>query len=434
MLRVLIVGKPNVGKSSLFNRLVRQRKALVINQPGITRDILKQRASWWGVDFEVWDSGGLWSEEKHWGNLIDKKVSSTISESDLVLFIMDARSGFLEEDKKTFQLIKKSGKPFLTLVNKVDSFEESELLISDFYTLGVNLFPCAFEKDRGVSEIVEWVLSYDKNLSEKKIKTPKACLLIAGKTNVGKSTLCNSLLKQDRSLTSPVAGTTVDIVEDSFSYRGQLYTLLDTAGVEKSGKFYKKESLSELKSQQSFQRADLILILIDYSTGPSRQDARLLNFCAEEHKAVIIVVNKWDLAHKAHENNSKVEYRKNIQNKFRFYSDLPVIFISALENSGLGDLMKKVDEMYKKIQFRISTSELNHFFMTVIRKAPSPVYGSRDVKFYYLTQTHQVPPSFIAFANYPAGVRDSYRRFLVRQIQNKWNLKGVPIRISVLPR
>ena len=431
---MLILGRPNVGKSSLFNRLVRQRKALVINKPGITRDILKQKASWWGVDFEVWDSGGLWSEEMHWGSLIDKKVKAAMSESDLILFIMDARSGFLEEDKKTFQLVKKSGKPFLALVNKVDKWEESELLLSYFYNLGVNLLPCAFEKGDGVSEIVEWILSYNKYSKAKEEETSTTCLLVAGKTNVGKSTLCNSLLKQDRSLTSPVAGTTVDVVEDQFKYGGKVYSLLDTAGVEKSGKFQKKESLSELKSQQSFRKADLILIVVDYLTGPSRQDARLLKLCAEEHKAVIVVVNKWDLNGKVNKSISKVEYRKNIQSKFRFYSGLPVVFISALNNLGLGSLMKKVDEMYKKIYFRVSTSELNNFFMTVIRKAPSPVYGSRDVKFYYLTQTHQAPPSFIAFANYPAGIKDSYRRFLIRQIQNKWDLRGIPIRISVLPR
>lgn len=435
MHKVLIVGRPNVGKSSLFNRLARQRKALVVNQPGVTRDILKQRVSWWGVDFEVWDSGGLWSEESHWGGLIDKKVRQAIEQSDLVIFVMDARSGFMEEDRKTFHLVKKSGKPFLALVNKVDKLDQSESLLSDFYRMGINLLPCAFEKDRGVSETVEWILSHakNKNTGAADSVSHHACLLLAGKTNVGKSTLCNALLKKDRALISPVAGTTMDVVKDQFQYGGKTYTLLDTAGVEKNiEKDQKTESLAELKTRQSFKQADVVMLLVDASIGPSRQDARLLDFCVAEHKAVILVVNKWDLAIK--QGKTKTEYRKNAQNKFRFYSNLPIVFISALDATSLGALMKKVDEVHQKLNFRITTSELNRFFTEVIRKAPSPVYGVQDVKFYYLTQTHQTPPSFIAFANYPQGVRDSYRRFLVRQIQNKWNLKGIPIRISVLPR
>ena len=435
MNRVLIIGRPNVGKSSLFNRLVRRRKALVINQPGVTRDILKQKASWWGVDFEVWDSGGLWSAESAWGTLIDIKVRNAIQESNLVLFVMDARSGLLEEDKKTFRLVKKSGKPFFALVNKVDDLKKSELLLSDFYRLGIPLLPCAFEQDKGVLEVVEWILTHSKNkfTAIENTKVTNVSLLFAGKTNVGKSTLCNALLKEDRILTSPVPGTTVDVVSDQFEYAGRRYTLLDTAGKTKEAK-NKTQSLAEFKSDQSFREADIVLLLVDYSTGPSRQDARLLNFCGEQHKAVIVVVNKWDLALKKNKDNSKIEYRKNIQEKFCFYPDLPVIFISALNVSGLGVLMKKVNEMYQKIHLHISTSELNRFFMQVIRKAPAPVYGTRDVKFYYLTQTNHIPPSFIAFANYPKGVRDSYRRFLIHQIQNKWNLKGIPIRISVLPR
>ena len=432
--RVLIVGRPNVGKSSLFNRLVRRRKSLVINQPGITRDILKQTTSWWGVDFEVWDSGGLWSEESDWGSLIDEKVRKAIQLSDLILFIMDARAGFLEEDKKTFQLVKRSGKPFFTIVNKVDELEKAELFLNDFYFLGVQLVPCAFEKDRGISEIVEWILSHSQNINvDKKSDASTIRFLLAGKTNVGKSTLCNVLLRQDRVLTSPVPGTTVDIVTDQFQYGGQQYTLFDTAGKVRRMK-EKAESLAELKFHQSFKEVDVVLLLVDYSTGPSRQDAQLINLCIEEYKSVIVVVNKWDLASKAVTQITKEEYRKNIQDKFRFYPDLPVLFISALNSSGLGGLMKKVNEVYQKLHFRISTSELNRFFMDVIRKAPSPVYGVQDVKFYYLTQTYQIPPSFIAFANYPKGIRNSYHRFLVRQIQKKWNLQGIPIRISVLPR
>ena len=428
---MLILGRPNVGKSSLFNRLVQKRKALVADQPGLTRDILKEQVSWWGKDFEVWDSGGLWSQQQTWSALIDKKVQTAIKESDLILFVMSARSGLLEEDQKTYRLIKKSGKPFLNLVNKVDDINKADFLLSDFYSLGEELTPCAFEKDTGISTVVEWIVKHlshknstAKTLSDKEKQKKSVRLLMIGKVNVGKSTLGNALLKKDRLLTSDVPGTTSDIVADTFQHDKQSYTLLDTAGVGKV------KTLTELKTYQSFKTADLILLLIDGVTGPTRRSARLLNTCLEEHKAVVVVVNKWDLVSSV----SKQKYRKNIQDKFRFYPDLPVVFISALHSSGLGLLMKKVDEIYKKTQVRISTSQLNRFFTEVIRKAPAPVYGAQDVKFYYLTQTHRAPPSFVAFANYPKGVREGYYRFLVRQIQKKWNLQGIPIRISILPR
>ena len=436
MNRVLITGRPNVGKSSLFNRLVRRRQALVVDQPGVTRDILRQKASWWGTDFEVWDSGGLWAGKSRWGKLIDQKVSEALNLVDLALFVVDGRAGLTEEDKKTFRLIKKSGKLFLTLVNKLDSEQKSDLLLNDFYSLGCDLVPCAFEKNRGVPEVVEWILANTgtKNRAgedtalERPPRSPR--IILAGKVNTGKSTLYNVLLGEQRALTSPVPGTTVDVVEEHFHYAEKSYILLDTAGRSKALRGKKVPSLAELKTRQSFETADIILLLVDGRAGVGRQDARLLNFCAEKHKAVIMVVNKWDLNRTV----IKSEYRKSVQEQFRFYPDLPVVFISALHNQGVGRLMKKVEEMYQKICVRVSTPELNRFFMKVIRKAPSPVYGTQNVKFYYLTQTHRTPPSFIAFANYPQGVRDSYRRFLIRQIQNEWGLRGVPIRISVLPR
>ncbi len=447
MNRVLIVGRPNVGKSSLFNRLIRKRQSLVVNQPGVTRDILKQKTSWWGNNFEVWDSGGLWAEESSYEKIINTKVKQAVQESDLILCVMDARSGLLEEDKKTFHLVRKSGKPFFVLINKVDEQKKEELLLSDFYHLGCRLLACAFEKDRGISEIVDWIVSQmdrQKNKQTKPLEKEKSAerLLLIGKTNVGKSTLCNALLKQERMLTSPVAGTTMDVVSDQFQYGGKFYTLSDTAGKTKTGKD-KPQSLADFKTRQNFKTADLILLLVDYPAGPGRQDAQLIHLCMKEHKAVIMVVNKWDLTEEEENNNKmmnfpfgqkKEEYRKNIQDKFRFYPDLPVVFISALRSSGLGVLMKKVENMCQKLQARISTSELNRFFTQVIRKAPAPVYGTQDVKLYYLTQTKQTPPSFIAFANCPQGIRDSYRRFLIRQIQNKWDLKGIPVRISVLPK
>ncbi len=419
-----------MGKSSLFNRLTRQRSALTLNQPGVTRDILKQKCAWWGGEFEVWDSGGLWARGSRWKELIDQQVQEALSSVDLILLVMDARAGLLDEDKKTFSLVRKSGKPFLILVNKVDDKKKQDMLLSDFHCLGMDLLPCAFEKGDGVPETVEWILSHAPSSHRTDTKNTRPTrLLLAGQTNVGKSTLGNSLLRQNRSLVSPVAGTTLDVVKEPWTYGSRLYSLWDSAGF-KGPKKTKMESLSAFKTGQSFESADMVLLLLDYVTGPNRLSARILDLCVKEHKPVVAVVNKWDLA-KA---KTKEEYRKQVQRKFHCYPDLPVVFVSALKSQGLGLLMKTVERIYKKSCLQISTSELNRFFMNVIRKAPSPVYGTQNVKFYYLTQTKQMPPSFIAFANHPEGVRDSYKRFVIRQMQKKWNLKGVPLRLTVLHR
>lgn len=446
--RVLIIGRPNVGKSSLFNRLARKRKALVLNQSGVTRDILKQTASWWGTEFEVWDSGGLWSSSHPiigdrsttLSRLIDQKVHQAVKESDLLLLVMDARKGCLDEDKKAFRMVKKSGKPFLAIVNKVDQLKKTDQLLAEFASLGVDLIPCAFEANKGVSEIVEWVIEHIQNKQQKQKNSQRTTnhhpptqvnLLTLGKPNVGKSLLCNALLKRNRMLTSPLKGTTVDIVEDKFHYRGFTYMLMDTAGFCRIKGKKNPMALAGLKLQQNLKTADLLLLLIDATTGPSRQDARLLELCTNEHKTVILVINKWDLTNKT---VTKKEYRKKIQDKFLFYPDLPVVFTSALNKQGLGVLLKTIDELYKKLCFRITTSELNRFLMAATRKAPSPVCGVQDVKFYYFTQTNHTPPHFIAFANYPKSVSPAYRRFLIHQIQNQWGLHGVPLQVSVRAR
>ena len=436
MKRVLIAGRPNVGKSSLFNKLVRKRKSLVVNRPGMTRDILKQKTSWWGHEFEVWDSGGWKSGDAYLGQGIDKKVQQAVKEVDCILLVMDAKAGLRHEDKEFFRVIKKSRKPFLVLVNKVDQEKSKEFLLNEFYELGSDFKACAFESDKGLSGAVEWVIA-QKHSSFKKIKESKTRILVVGKTNSGKSSLCNALLKKERMLVSSRAGTTTDIVEEVFSYNKEHYTLVDTAGLKPHKKTNtaqnkNSESLAMFKTEQSFKQASLIFLILSAVSGPGRKEAKILKLCQEEHKAVMAVVSKWDLSKK--QNLNRAEFRKKIQEQFVFYPDLPVIFTSALHSTGLTQLLKKSEEIQKKLKTRISTSELNRFFSHVIRKAPSPVYGVDNVKFYYLTQTRAVPPVFIAFANYPAGVSSAYKRFLIRQIQNKWGLKGVPIKILVRPK
>jgi GTP-binding protein len=255
---------------------------------------------------------------------------------------------------------------------------------------------------------------------------------MVGKPNVGKSSLCNRLLGEKRLLVSNVAGTTTDAVDTELLYEGRKYVLIDTAGLRRSARREEDlEILSAFKSQDAIRRAGLVLLVVDGTEGPTRQDAKILEKILEAHKGVIVVANKTDLAEEAVP-SYRSWFRSRVAQEFHFFADVPIAFVSAHTGRGLKDLFDTIVEMESKLNRRISTRNLNDFFMQVIRQAPAPVWGIQNVKFYYLTQTNQRPPAFIAFANHPDGVTPSYRRFLAKRIQEQWSLQGVPIRIFVM--
>ena len=428
MKKVLIVGRPNVGKSSLFNRLIKNRRALVLDHPGVTRDIIKGEAQWWGHIFEVWDSGGLtWSPSSFLSQSIQKAVKTAIQKADLIVFVMDVHVGLHEDDKLIYKWIK--NKKYLLVVNKVDHTADFEGCMSEFYSLGEKFVTTAFEKDDNIDQIVDWVIR-QSDLSLEKPEQYYASVLITGQCNVGKSSLCNVLLKKNRMITSAKAHTTVDVVDEDFKFYGKKYKLLDTAGLRKhSRRTEDLEKLSSAKTLSYFKKADIIFLMIDGSRPVVRQDVRLFSYCVEKFKPGIVVVNKWDLA-----KISKNEMRKHIQKAFSFFSDVPVVFVSALKKQGISDLMKKTNECIEKKQTHIPTSELNRFFKEAVQTAPAPVYGTKNVKFYYLTQIKKSHPNFIIFTNEPKGVTPSYRKFLIKKIQKKWSLQGIPIQTSFVLR
>ncbi len=421
MTKVLIVGRPNVGKSSLFNRLVKQRRALVLDQPGVTRDIIKGLAHWWGHSFEVWDSGGLmWGTSSIIFSAVQDQVQGACEEADLIIFVMDAHLGLHDEDKKIFKWIK--DKKHLLVVNKVDHPHSFESQLSEFYVLGSNFIQTSFEKDDNIALIVDWIIENSKKISSPK-KEDKTSILITGQSNVGKSSLCNLILRKNRMVISSEMHTTVDVVDEIFQYNKKKYEILDTAGIRKKSKRLEDlEKISSAKSLSYFEKANIILLVIDGQKNFSRQDARLFSYCMEKHKTTILVINKWDISQ-----ISKIEMKKRVQQELRYFPDIPCVFISAKTGVGLGGLMKTISECIKKNCFHVSTSELNKFFAEIIQQAPAPVYGTRNVKFYYLTQTKKTPPSFIIFTNEPRGVNASYQKFLVKKIQEKYSLKGIPI-------
>ncbi len=298
--------------------------------------------------------------------------------------------------------------------------------------VGDNLIAAAFEQDFGIDVAVEWILA---NLGDDETQAREGFrVTIIGKPNAGKSSLANRLLGGHRMLVSEIAGTTVDAVEEEFEIFGKKYILVDTAGLRRAAKQRDGvEVLSGFKTRDAIHDADLVLLVIDGTVGPSNQDSRIIEYCLERHKAIIVVANKMDLGKEQHEDFRKW-FRERVDFEFHFFKDIPVVFTSAKNGTGLEELFRKVEQVREKLSIRIPTSKLNKFFTEVIKQAPSPVYATENVKFYYLTQTQQSPPSFIAFANHPEGVTPAYRRFLIRKIQENWDLIGIPLRIFVMEK
>lgn len=426
--KVALIGRPNVGKSTLFNIITDTRKAVVKNQPGVTRDLLIEPVEIWGKSFDLIDTGGITEAADLFSKLIREQVSDFLFTVDLVVVVMDGRAGLLPEDRDLIKLAKQTGKPFMIAINKVDKTHEDEIAKADFYEFGVDLVACSFEQRRGIGDILEWITS---NLPEKESieVEDQVVLSFVGKPNVGKSSLCNAILGTSRVLVSPVAGTTVDSVDIPFVHEGKSYILVDTAGLRRSSKREEDiEVISAYKSQEAIRKSNMVCLVIDGTLGPTEQDAKILESILEDHRGVIIVANKIDLAQKEVPAFRKT-FQEQIERVFHFFPDVRIVFTSAEKKFGLKDLFQAIDETYDKMRLRIPTSELNDFFFETIRKAPAPVYGTTNVKFYYLTQTYQRPPAFIAFANHPDGVTNAYRRFLIKNIKERWNLWGIPIRI-----
>lgn len=430
--RVALVGRPNVGKSTLFNRLTRSRKAVVKDEPGVTRDIQIEATEWWGKTFEVVDTGGLSDDREGFTPLIRQQVIEFLDSADLVVFIVDGRAGIMPEDRAAYRVVQAANKPFLLLVNKCDRTLEAANYLPDFYEFGMDPMPAAFEQDFGIDTAVEWILS---NLGDEETEEREGFrVAIVGKPNAGKSSIVNRLIGGNRVLVSETAGTTVDAIEMPFELNGKQYTLVDTAGLRRAAKQRDGvEVLSGFKTRDAVYEADLILLVIDATVGPSNQDSRIIEFCMDRHKPILVVANKSDLAKDQHEDFRKW-FRDRVEFEFHYFTDIPVVFTSAKTGAGLEQLFNKIEDMREKLGIRITTSKLNQFFTDVIKQAPSPVYGTENVKFYYLTQTQQAPPSFIAFANHPEGVTPAYRRFLIRKIQENWDLKGIPLRIFVMEK
>lgn len=445
-----IVGRPNVGKSTLFNRLIGSRRSIVGDEPGITRDRLYGKANWNGRDIRVVDTGGIIPDDKELiPSEIYRQARVALDEADVIAMVVDGRSELAAPDIELARLLIRSGKPVLLAVNKIDS-PKLESIVEDFRRLGIqNVFPVSAENGNGIPELLEAVLELvpaapdsgaeqSAPLQEEAEDEPRAAaaetkIAIIGRPNVGKSTLLNQLTGTSRAIVSPIAGTTRDAVDEVVERGEQRYRFIDTAGIRRKDKTrLMAEKLSVVMARKHLEAADVALLIIDATEGVTALDATIGGYAHESGRSVVIVVNKWDLVGPARTDGKPAAdqplFETQLREALKYLSYAPVLFISAVSGKNVDRVFSAVQRVAQERRKRISTGEMNRFLKSVdFERASSPGYG---VRIQYLTQAAVAPPTFIAFTNRPGKLHFSYQRFLENQIRRAFGFEGTPIWIK----
>jgi len=445
---IVIVGRPNVGKSTLFNRLTGTRRSIVTNEPGITRDRIYGSAQWDGRAFEVVDTGGIVPEDKAGipGEIL-RQARVAIENATRVVQIVDGRAGPLPLDSELAQLLRRAGKPPVIAVNKVDSAKQAELA-AQFYELGDEIFPVSAEHGYGVDALLD-ALTQDFPQGESTAAPPDVNIAIIGRPNVGKSTLLNGLVGAERAIVSPEAGTTRDTVDTVIDRHGKTYRFLDTAGIRRKGKTKLiAEKLSVIMARNHLERADVAVLVVDASMGVTSHDATIASYAEQSGRSVIIAMNKWDLALQAAQEKAAREkahgaapskgvspakllsdYEPMVRGKLKFLAYAPIVFLSALTGERTEKLYTLIDRVVEARRRRISTGELNRWLANVdLERGTSP--ASREVKIYYITQATVAPPTFVLFTNQAKPLHFSYQRFLENRLRAAFDFTGTPIRFT----
>ena len=426
---IVIVGRPNVGKSTLFNRLTRSRDALVDDHPGVTRDRLYASITYDGVSLILVDTGGFDDMDADpLAKKVREQVATAIEEADGVICMVDGRQGLIPGDEEIIQVLRRRQKKFFLAVNKIDG-PEHDHRADEFYRFGVEaVYPISAAHGYGVRALMEDVLTHLPRAESETEDEGLIRVAVLGRPNVGKSSLINRILGSERLLVSEMPGTTRDAVDTSFRYRDKQYVLIDTAGIRKKAKVREKiEKFSMIKALKSLSRCHVAAILVDASQGVLEQDARICGYAFEQGRGMVLAVNKWDLikgdAQKRRELNSSIE------RKLQFIPFVPRLNLSALTGERVIKLFDKIDLVYEQFTRTISTAGLNKALEKITRKHPPPRTGRRSLKVYYATQTRTRPPTFMLFVNQPDMVHFSYERFLINQLREHLGLDSTPIKL-----
>ncbi|SEA47523.1 GTP-binding protein [Desulfuromusa kysingii] len=427
---VAIVGRPNVGKSTLFNKLLKKRKAIVEDFPGVTRDRHYAEVTRFLTPFLLIDTGGFEpiSEDRL---LIQMREQSqlAVEEADIIFHMMDVKDGLTPADIEIAKMLRQINKPVFFLVNKVDG-DKQELDTVDFYSLGIDKFyPVSAEHGRGITDLIDDLEKILPPVPEKPEPENEIRMAIVGRPNVGKSSLVNRLLGYERVVANPVSGTTRDSIDTDFTYNQQRYVLIDTAGIRRKGRISQTvEKYSAVTALKAMDRAHIVLMVLDAADGVTDQDLAVAGYAYEKGRALILVVNKWDLPEKDDQTMGK--FISEVQRRFKYLPFAPLLFVSALTGQRVNKIMSKVEEVALEFNKRIPTAKLNQGLEEFVSKHPPSMAGDQRIKFYYAAQAAVRPPTFVLFSNRPDKIHFSYQRYLVNCFREKFNLDQVPVRLE----
>ncbi|MGV4414285.1 ribosome biogenesis GTPase Der [Chryseobacterium sp. T1] len=426
---VAIVGRPNVGKSTLFNRLLERREAIVDSTAGVTRDRHYGKSDWNGVDFTVIDTGGydvgtddIFEEE------IRKQVQLAVDEATSIIFMVNVEEGLTDTDYEIYQLLRKANKPLYLVVNKVDS-AKGELPATEFYQLGVEkYYTMSSATGSGSGELLDDVV---KDFPTTDYVDPFEGLpkiTIAGRPNVGKSTLTNALLDNERNIVTDIAGTTRDSIQTLYNKFGHEFVLVDTAGMRRKSRVSEDlEFYSVMRSIRSIEHSDVVILMVDATLGWESQDMNIFGLAQKNRKGIVILVNKWDLVEK--ETNTMRDFEEAIRHKIGMFSDIPILFTSALTKQRILKAVETAMEVYENRKQRIKTSKLNELMLPILENTPPPALKGKYVKIKYCVQLPTPSPQFVFFCNLPQYVKEPYKRFVENQLRKHFNFSGIPIEI-----
>jgi len=439
MKKVVILGKPNVGKSSLFNRILKKQEAITSDVSGTTRDIKKKIATIGEKEIELIDTGGLEEKDELFSKVKIRSLNAA-KEADIILYVVDGKKGLDDEDRKLFFELLKQNKKIALVVNKIDN-DKLEENVWDFYSFGTkNIFPISVAHNRKVSKLLDWIekvvpdkkeliILEDDDLDiesflngEKKEESNKINVAIIGRVNVGKSSLLNALLNEERSIVSDIAGTTIDTVDEKLIYKDKVITFIDTAGIRRRGKIVGIEKFALNRTQKMLERSDIALVVLDAKEGFSEQDEKIAGLVDRYKLGAIIVLNKWDQAKMSYE-----EAIKEIRHRFKFLNYAPIITVSAKTKKRVDRINELILKVYKNYSQWLPTSKLNKIIKEATMRHAIPSYYSKEVKILFATQYDNKPPKIALIMNRPDGLHFSYKRYLINKLRENFELEGTPI-------
>jgi GTP-binding protein len=430
---VAIVGRPNVGKSTIFNRIAGERISIVEDVPGVTRDRIYSSGEWLNRKFNIIDTGGIDIGDEPFLAQIREQAEIAIDEADVIIFMTNGRDGVTAADEEVAKILRRSNKPVVLAVNKIDNPEMREN-IYDFYTLGFGEpYPISGTHGLGLGDLLDAVVAHFPKHEQEGYEEDVIKFCLIGRPNVGKSSLVNAILGEERVIVSDIAGTTRDAVDTHFTREGQEYVIIDTAGMRKRGKVYEStEKYSVLRALKAIERSDVVLVVLNAEEGIVEQDKKIAGYAHEAGRAVVIVVNKWDAIEK--DDKTLIEFERKIRDHFQFLDYAPIVFVSAKTKQRLHKLLPTIQMVSENHAMRVQTNVLNEVIMDAVAMNPTPTHNGQRLKIYYATQVAVKPPTFVIFVNDPELMHFSYERFLENRIRDAFGFEGTPIKLIARPR